>query len=224
MTTTASENGRARKSLASEIDRLHEILDALSENLNEAVATAVAGAVKDAMTAAVQEAVHAAVLEVLSNKDLRQRQGVTPTPGGQPPAPGAVRLADTARRCWTWLSEVAQDTWEGVTTVAQMVKVRAVEATSQFLANGRATVRQVCERTATKARAGWVRLLVLARLARQLRRRLPVALGVGVAAGLVVYLAGPLVVPVACGLVVFFGALLVPWETIPRMTTGPDGG
>jgi hypothetical protein len=69
-----------------------------------------------------------------------------------------------------------------------------------------------------------MRLVVLVALAQQLRRRLPVALGVGVAAGLVAYLVGPLVVPVACGLAGFFGSLLVPWGPTDRMTTGPEVG
>jgi hypothetical protein len=188
------------------------------------VATAVAGAVKEAMTAAVQDAVHAAVLEVLSNKGLRQRQGVTPTPVSQSAPSVTNRLADTARRYWNWLAEVARDTWETVTTAAQMVKGRALQAANQFLATGRAKLQQVRDRVTAGVRVGWMRLVVLVTLARQLRRRLLISLGVGVAVGLVVYLAGPLVVPVACGLVGFFGALLCPWETIPRMTTAPDGG
>jgi hypothetical protein len=224
MTTTAGENGRARKSLASEIDRLQEILDRLSENLDAAVTAAVASTVREAMTAAVQEAVHAAVLELLSSKDLRQRQGVKPTPGGQSAPSVTNRLADTARRYWNWLAEVAQDTWDTATTAAQVVKVWALEAANQFLATGRAKLQQVRDRVTAGVRVSWMRLVVLATLARQLRRRMPVALGMGVAAGLVVYLAGPLVVPVACGLVGFFGALLFPWETIPRMTTAPDSG
>ena len=42
---TTTTNGDARKTLASQLDRLDSILDGLSEGLNEAVATAVEGAV-----------------------------------------------------------------------------------------------------------------------------------------------------------------------------------
>src|SRR5947209_7237504 len=41
MTTNVKTNGRPRKSLAEQIDRLDGVIDALSEGLNEAVATAV---------------------------------------------------------------------------------------------------------------------------------------------------------------------------------------
>jgi hypothetical protein len=215
MATTASENGRARKSLASEIERLHEILDRLSENLDTAVATAVAGAVKQAMTAAVQEAAHAAVIEVLANKEVHQWLDVTPTPASQPPVTAAVRLADTARRWWTWLAGAARDTCDTVTTVAQTLTVRALEAAQHFLATGRAKAKQVRDQVTAGVRVGWMRLVVVATLARQLRRRLPVALGVGVAVGLVAYLVGPLVVPVACGLAGFAISLLAgTWEPL----------
>jgi hypothetical protein len=59
-------NGRARKSLASQIDRLDEMLDGLGENLNAAVAQAV----KDAVSLAVREAVRGVLTEVLTNPDL----------------------------------------------------------------------------------------------------------------------------------------------------------
>jgi hypothetical protein len=224
MTTTASENGRARKSLASEIERLHEILNGLSANLHEAVATAVAGAVKEAMTAAVQEAAHAAVVKALANKEVQQRLDATPTPVSQPPVTMAVRLADTARRCWGWLAGAARDTCDTVTTAAQVVKDWALEAATHILTAGRAKAQQIRDRVTAGVRVGWMRLVVVATLARQLRRRLPVALGAGVAVGLVAYLAGPLVVPIACGLAGFLGSLLIPWQPLLRMTTEPDAG
>jgi hypothetical protein len=106
----------------------------------------------------------------------------------------------------------------------QLGGAKVVEAIQRSIGTIHTETQRICRQTAACARAGWVRLLTLAALARQLRRRLPVALGVGVAAGLIAYLAGPLVVPVACGVVGFFGALLVPWEAIPGVTPGPDVG
>jgi hypothetical protein len=119
-----------------------------------------------------------------------------------------VGLADRSRRCWGWLVATAHDAWDTVTTVAEMVKVGMMEAAHHFIVTGRAKVQHVCDRAAAKARAGWLRLLTLAALARQLRRRLLISLGVGVAVGLVVHLAGPLVLPVACGLAGFAVSLL----------------
>src|SRR5262245_19983946 len=67
--TTSMTNGRTRKSLAEQIDRLDMILDGLADALNEAVAQAV----KEAVAFAVK----AAVAETLTNPELRRR--FTPT-------------------------------------------------------------------------------------------------------------------------------------------------
>jgi hypothetical protein len=63
MSTTT--NGRARKTLADQLDRLDGIIDALADGLNEAVATVV--------EQAVATAVQAAVTEVLTNPVLQRR-------------------------------------------------------------------------------------------------------------------------------------------------------
>ena len=59
-------NGRVRKSLAEQIDRLDGILDGLADGLNEAIVAAV----KEAVGAAVQEAVRAVLTELLANPEL----------------------------------------------------------------------------------------------------------------------------------------------------------
>ncbi len=63
--TTMMANGRARKSLADQIDRLDGILDGLADALNQAVA--------EAVKEAVAVAVRAAVAETLANAELRRR-------------------------------------------------------------------------------------------------------------------------------------------------------
>jgi hypothetical protein len=68
-TTTTNADGRARKSLAEQIDRLDAILDGLSDALTEAVAAAVS----QAAGRAVKEAVQAVLAEVLSDPALRER-------------------------------------------------------------------------------------------------------------------------------------------------------
>ena len=67
MTKTMEMNGPARKTLASQIDRLDSILDGLSEGLNQAVGQAV----REAVGLAVQEAVQAVLAELLTNPALR---------------------------------------------------------------------------------------------------------------------------------------------------------
>jgi hypothetical protein len=84
-TTTTNADGRARKSLAEQIDRLDAILDGLSDALQGAVADAV----KEAVGQAVQEAVRAVLTEVLSNRDLQEQlqQAAQPAPApAQEPA------------------------------------------------------------------------------------------------------------------------------------------
>jgi hypothetical protein len=197
--TTTTTNGRTRKSLAEQIDRLDAILDGLADALNEAVADAV----KDAVTAAVQEAVHAAVVEVMTNAELRKRLGVIPTPVSQPSAPVVVCLAGAARRCWNWL----RDAWDTAKAVARTAGGKALEAANRCLIAGRAKLQEVREQVSRKVRAGWMLAIALAALAKRFRKQLLVALGVGVLVGVVFYLGGREIASVGCGLAGFAGSL-----------------
>jgi hypothetical protein len=81
MTRTLEMNGPARKTLASQLDRLDSILNGLSEGLDQAVAQAV----REAVGLAVQEAVQAVLTELLTNPLLREQlQGPA---AAQPAAP-----------------------------------------------------------------------------------------------------------------------------------------
>jgi hypothetical protein len=80
-TTTTNSNGRTRKSLAEQIDRLDAILGGLSEALEGAVAAAV----KEAAGRAVREAVQAVLAEVPTNPAFRKRA----LSAERPPAPRA---------------------------------------------------------------------------------------------------------------------------------------
>jgi hypothetical protein len=124
MTTTTTTNGRARKSLAEQIDRLDAILDGLSEALQGAVADAV----KDAVGQAVQEAVRAVLAEVLANRDLQQQLRQAAEPAPVPPqeakgtkswlgqAWGAVteRLGQACQAVRTASMRVGRRVWAGV--------------------------------------------------------------------------------------------------------------
>jgi hypothetical protein len=75
--TATTTNGKLRKSLAEQIDRLDAILDGLSAALNESVAAAV----KDAVGLAVREAIQAVMTEVFANPAvLELLQGATSQP------------------------------------------------------------------------------------------------------------------------------------------------
>jgi hypothetical protein len=74
-------NGRQRKSLAEQIDRLDAILDGLSDALQGAVSQAV----REAVSVAVKEAVRAVLTEILSNAELQEK--LRGPAGPPPPAP-----------------------------------------------------------------------------------------------------------------------------------------
>jgi hypothetical protein len=168
MTTT---NGQERKTLASQIDRLHSILDGLSDNLNEAVATAVEGAVERAVKLAVSEAVketlHAVIAEALTNADLIAAARMVLTPGIQvdasaaPPEPPKSLFR---RAC------------DGI-KAGLGVAATACNGAGAYVANKATAMKSA-------ARSGWL-------LFSRFRGRLLTACGVGVAAGALTYLAGP---------------------------------
>jgi hypothetical protein len=74
-------NGPARRTLASQIDRLDAVLDGLSAGLNEAAAVAV----REAVGLAVHEAVRAVLIEVLTNPALRDQLQKAAAPEVPPP-------------------------------------------------------------------------------------------------------------------------------------------
>src|SRR3954466_223156 len=105
MSTKTTANGQERKTLASQLDRLDAILDALGVGLNEAVATAVQDVVGTAVTAAVQ----AAVIEVLTNPELLER--LRPATQTEPAPSLFGRLARKARGLCGWLAGMARAAW-----------------------------------------------------------------------------------------------------------------
>jgi hypothetical protein len=100
--TTTNADGRARKSLAEQIDRLDAILDGLSDALTEAVAAAVS----EAAGRAVKEAFQTVLAEALANPVLHERAlhvDSQPAPRADSP-PGPRPLA----RLTTWLGARAR--------------------------------------------------------------------------------------------------------------------
>src|SRR5262245_11317615 len=97
--TSPAANGRQRKTLAHQLDRLDEILDGLGEALNESVAAAV----RDAVTAAVREAVEVALTEVLRRPELLRAALAAhggPTAGAATPATEKASVGRRLRRAW----------------------------------------------------------------------------------------------------------------------------
>jgi hypothetical protein len=101
-TVTTNPNGRTRKSLAEQIDRL----DAISDGLGDALTEAVAAAVSEAAGRAVQEAVQAVLAEALTNPALRERAlDVDSQPAPRADSPATPR---PLARLATWLGARAR--------------------------------------------------------------------------------------------------------------------
>ena len=184
-TTTTNPNGRTRKSLAEQIDRLDAILDGLSEALQGAVAAAV----QEAAGRAVKEAVQAVVAQALTNPALRERalhvdsqpapQAASPSVP-RPPARLATWLGARARSCVTacaaglcWLRDTALRAY-----LLAGSRIRAA-----FLAAGAVTAGVANFSRARLARlmgrlSGWATGLT-ATAGPALRRLVPAALGRG---------------------------------------------
>jgi len=189
MTTTMTSNGRpARKTLASQIDRLDTMLSGLAESIDETVADAVRAAV----VVAVREAVQAVLSEVLTNPELlAQLREALPssTPPVATPVAGPT-LKERLTRAWSWLG----------------ARVRSVVGVCQGglnrLGEGATHVK---ERVQKAGRAVWQRL----RLLRPFGGQLLLAAGVGVAAGVAAFLAAPWLAAVLSGLGGFMTAVVV---------------
>ncbi len=189
--TTVSPNGRVRRSLATEIDRLNQILDGLADGLT------------DAVREAVQQAIQLALREVLASpaflEQLREKivppdpapaQVETPVPPKkeEPPSRGSRLLG--------WVGAQAKAVAAGCAASARAIG-RA----------GMALLRPV-RTVATLGRRGAVRGLELAsafgllalRLARQYRLPLLTAAGIGTALGLAAFGAGRLTATLLCRL------------------------
>jgi hypothetical protein len=176
-TSTMNANGRVRKSLADQIDRLDKILDGLAEGLNEAVADAV----KQAVSLAVQEAVRQVLTELLSNPTFRAQlrdTAVSVTPVQATAARPAVPASPPGRvaylrSCVDWV--------QGRIKAACHLGHRLLEQAQRL------------------PQAAWVGLCWLS----QLWRPLVIAVGVGCTLGGLAYVAGPWLCAGAGGLAGF---------------------
>jgi hypothetical protein len=104
--TATMTNGKTRKSLSEQIDRLDGILDGLADGLNEAVAAAV----REATTSAIRQA----LVEVLSNPDVlaligssaRLHAPILPTP--EVPATAGPERPGLGQRLGAWAGQQVQ--------------------------------------------------------------------------------------------------------------------
>jgi hypothetical protein len=206
MTTTTntnananSTNGRVRKSLAEQIDRLDGILDGLADGLNEAVVTAVKGAVG----AAVQEAIRAVLTELLANPELLRQIHEPLAPAGAAGVqaaqavgsqPSQLRAQGTLRRCWGWIRSCALGARRLLGYAANRGRHLAAAACGRACLGGR-LVRRL-----------WLPLLL--------------AIGVGGVLGVSAYWLGPWLCTAAGGLAGFTTSLAVQASSRLRKLVG----
>lgn len=197
MTTTLNPNGRARKSLAGQIDRLDSMLDGLADNLNEAVAQAVT----EAVGAAVREAVATVLAEMLTNPQILAalrgpQMSPKPVAAARPSA-----LHRWAKISIGWVLRLVQGLcllglsyWQGL----RQASVQAAEVAS-------AQATQVVGQTRQRLRQAWqlVGYLPLFKVP------LAAALATGIVLGLIAYVAQPWVAAGLSGLGAFGTALAV---------------
>jgi hypothetical protein len=194
---TTNTNGRQRKSLASQIDRLDEMLDGLADSLNDAVADAVKGAV----ALAVQEAVRAALTEVLSNPAvLAKLQPAQPAPAAEP-AVAAPTLGEQFASCGNWLAAKAKS----ASSCLRSGLGRVCALGSTLIGHATHGAGVVLEATAVKVREVSQRC----RLLWHIRYQIALALGVGLVLGIGGYHAGPFLAAAASGVCGFVVTLAV---------------
>jgi len=194
-------NGRARKSLADQIDRLDRLLDGLADGLNEAIADAVSLAV----SRAVQEAVQAVLREVLTRPELLARvTGTLPDGPSTDTAPAPVRLSLRDRMC-----RAGAFVASGGRMLGQGIRRLVGKGTAAVAAVGRcirsgcgrliAGIRQAAKATFYRccylAACGWWHL----RAVRQQAVPLTLAIVVGGTVGVASYWSGPWLAGLAGG-------------------------
>jgi hypothetical protein len=196
MTTTT--NGRERKSLAEQIDRLDGILDGLAQGLEQAVVAAV----QTAVGLAVREAVQAVLQEVLANPAfLKARAAAAGTPEASP-APTSISNTGLKAR----LVRLCGRLKAGVQAAIQVVG----GVCAKVLGGARRIVAATRDRVRTVARFKVPLLL---------------AVGVGTTVGIGAYFAGPCVAAAVGWLAGFATSLaLQAWAALRRTLGAPGLG
>jgi hypothetical protein len=175
-------NGRAqRKTLASQLDRLDGILDALSQGLQEAVA----GVVQQAVSQAVGDAVRA----VLTDPELLRRLAATTAPVADP-APQATPVPQQAPTSTVKRSRLGA-AWLGACAALGAGWHWAGRVAGRVRAWSGVRLRATVEALSGPLGCAWRWLAGVAELAWLARRSLLLATAVGLVLGVTVYLAGP---------------------------------
>jgi hypothetical protein len=202
----ATLNGRSRKTLAQQLDRMDTMLDGLAEGLNEAVATAATGSMREVVCLAVQQAVRTTLVELLSNAEIQNRLALPPAP-----ASGIAVMVQTG---WAKLVRWGKQAWKGLLGRATPAVAAAAESIHDMASGAGQAIRSLGSKVAKTARSGWMLATVLAAMAKAYRFQLATSLAIGCVIGLACWLGGREVASVGCGLSGFAGTLAT--RVLPR--------
>ena len=162
MSATATANGKPRKQLSDQLDRLDRIIDALGDALPEAVT--------DACKDGAKQAVKEAIIEIMTNPELRGLLATTslptpiPLPPPQEPAPAKPSFWSRVK---SRVAAAASTVRSAARTLLLVVPIRKIVVAGTALAAGiaflvqlspavfSAVVMGVCG--ATVAASGWLR-------------------------------------------------------------------
>jgi hypothetical protein len=180
-------NGRAeRKSLASQLDRLDGILDALADGLNQAI----------------ERTVELAAERAVANALARNLQNAPVTT--QATKPGF--LTRLAKWTWTAMAGAAASVWTTITgtgrSVVRQVKALGVRAKDAVVK----TTMRISRRFGFAVLIGWLGLIAGMRLFKRNPKQTLLASHAGLLVGVGAYLAGPVFAATVSGL---SGATLV---------------
>jgi len=200
-TTTANPNNRIRKTLASQLDRLDDILDTLANGLTEAVTTTV----RDAVSDAVRDAVKLAIIEIVTSPELQEVLRATQQQKAEQIEVPVATLVKPGigERLWGALKATGKKiagmmTWtcnrvrNGLSSCWTALKKLTLKVSQQVV-------------TMVKGIGNW--LTLVGRFAWQLRKPLLIAFGIGSVVGLGCYFAGPVVSSAVSGIAGFVGSL-----------------
>ena len=204
-------NGRPqRKTLANQLDRLDNTIDALADGVNRAVADAV----REAVASAVQQAVGLVLRELLSKPEvLRQLAGQVLPPVAAPVEPKSEQPS-RVRIVLAWIGNKVGTAFCWIRTRLGSLCSTIIEKVKRIPARCRVLWGAVRERL----RKVWV-----------IRRPVLVSLLVGIAVGGSGYLAGPVLSSMALGLcssamslfACLFGPLLRLWRSFRMQAACP---
>jgi hypothetical protein len=180
MNVKMNANGRERKTLASQIDRLDVMLDGLADGLNEAVAQAV----QNAVGIAVQEAIQAVLTEIFTNPAVMAKVRAA-AEAAQPEQADDEPVNNGPGRLASWRD------W--VSTKVKKVGERCKAGWKRVSDAGVAVVRRAAcmvKTAATAVRKKTTRVMAMGWLFGNLLLRLAVAFGSGVAARVAIFFTG----------------------------------